>query len=189
MFRNPIDRRRTILAVAAVNTQAASGAMYMIAYGTYFFQMAGVGKPFEMSIVLVCVGVIAVIINTLIITRFGRRRVFLVVGLTLCGLVQLILAAVFDARPKAPSTLKLLVGLSVVYILAYNGMIAAYACEYFVFSEAQTLFANRFLKGSLAASFPASACDHTPSASRHRQASSAPGWQLSPLHTSSTPTP
>jgi len=30
MFRNPIDRRRTIIAVAAVNTQAASGAMFII---------------------------------------------------------------------------------------------------------------------------------------------------------------
>lgn len=34
MWRNPVDRRRTILAIAAVNTQVASGAMYMIAYGT-----------------------------------------------------------------------------------------------------------------------------------------------------------
>lgn len=34
MWRDPIDRRRTILAIAAVNTQVASGAMYMIAYGT-----------------------------------------------------------------------------------------------------------------------------------------------------------
>jgi MFS transporter, SP family, sugar:H+ symporter len=30
MFSNPIDRRRTILAVGAVSVQAASGAMYMI---------------------------------------------------------------------------------------------------------------------------------------------------------------
>ena len=36
MFANPVDRRRTILAVAAVSTQAASGAMYMIGeYGNY----------------------------------------------------------------------------------------------------------------------------------------------------------
>ena len=30
IIRNPIDRRRTILAVGAVSLQAASGAMYMI---------------------------------------------------------------------------------------------------------------------------------------------------------------
>jgi len=74
----------------------------------------GVGEPFTMSIVLVCVGVIGVIINTLVITRFGYRRVFLMVGLVLCGAVQLILAAVYDAAPTAKSTLNLLVGLSVV---------------------------------------------------------------------------
>ena len=72
-------------------------------------------------------GVIAIIINTLVITRYGRRRVFLIVGLCLCGTVQLIIAAVYDARPTESSTLKLIVGLSVVYILAYNGMISSYA--------------------------------------------------------------
>jgi heme A synthase len=30
IWRNPIDRRRTLLAVGAVTLQAASGAMYMI---------------------------------------------------------------------------------------------------------------------------------------------------------------
>lgn len=33
LFRNPIDRKRTLLAVAAISTQAASGAFYMISYG------------------------------------------------------------------------------------------------------------------------------------------------------------
>lgn len=30
LFRNPIDRRRTIIAVLALTTQAASGAMFVI---------------------------------------------------------------------------------------------------------------------------------------------------------------
>jgi SP family sugar:H+ symporter-like MFS transporter len=30
IIKNPIDRRRTLLAVAAISTQAASGAMFMI---------------------------------------------------------------------------------------------------------------------------------------------------------------
>jgi SP family sugar:H+ symporter-like MFS transporter len=30
LFRNPVDRRRTLLAIGAVSLQAASGAMYMI---------------------------------------------------------------------------------------------------------------------------------------------------------------
>lgn len=40
IWRDPVDRRRTLLAIAAVSTQAASGAMFVIAYGTYFFQVS-----------------------------------------------------------------------------------------------------------------------------------------------------
>ena len=127
MWTDPIDRRRTWLAIAAVSTQAASGAMFMIAYGTYFFEMAGVGKPFENAVVLNCTGVIAIIINSCVITRFGRRRIFLVVGLVLCAVFQLIIAAVYNAQPKSDSTLKLIVTMSVLYIVAYNGMISSYA--------------------------------------------------------------
>jgi MFS transporter, SP family, sugar:H+ symporter len=123
MFSNPVDRRRTILAVCAVNTQAASGAMFMIAYGTYFFEMAGVGQPFTNSVALVTVGVVAIIINTCVITRWGRRRVFLIVGLILCAITMLIIAAVYTAQPKKESTMKLIVGISVIYILGYNGMV------------------------------------------------------------------
>lgn len=32
MFRNPVDRRRTFLSIAAVTLQAASGSMFIIAY-------------------------------------------------------------------------------------------------------------------------------------------------------------
>ena len=83
--------------------------------------MAGVGKPFENSVILVGVGVIAIIINTIVITRWGRRRVFLTAGLILCGVVQLIIAILYDLHPTNESTLKSIVGLSVVYILGYNG--------------------------------------------------------------------
>jgi SP family sugar:H+ symporter-like MFS transporter len=33
LFRNPIDRRRTFLSIASVTSQAASGSMFIIAYG------------------------------------------------------------------------------------------------------------------------------------------------------------
>lgn len=84
--------------------------------------MAGVGKPFENSVALVTVGVIAIIINTCIITRYGRRRVMLIAGLLLCAITMLIIAIVDTAAPNAESTKKLIVGISVIYILGYNGM-------------------------------------------------------------------
>ncbi|KAJ4537527.1 hypothetical protein HRR80_003332 [Exophiala dermatitidis] len=104
MFRNPVDRRRTLLAVGAVSLQAASGAMYMISYGTYFFEMAKVGSAFENACILVAVGVAAILINSAIITKYGRRRVFLSVGMILCGITQLIIAIVYDTKGPGTST-------------------------------------------------------------------------------------
>ncbi|KAJ5815203.1 Maltose permease [Penicillium riverlandense] len=127
MFTNPVDRRRTILAVAAVSTQAGSGAMYMIAYGTYFFEMANVGDAFENSCILTALGVVAILVNIAVVTRLGRRRFFLMTGLLICGFSQLIVAAIYTVHPGTESTGKATVGLSVIFILGYNGMVSTYA--------------------------------------------------------------
>ncbi|OJD30472.1 mfs sp sugar:h+ symporter [Diplodia corticola] len=127
LWRNPVDRRRTVIAVCAISTQAASGAMYMIAYGTYFFEMAHIGDAFRNSCILTGVGVVAIVGNTLVISKFGRRRVFLMVGMFLCGATQLIIAVVYTVQPGTVQTGKVIVGLSVVYIIGYNGMVATYA--------------------------------------------------------------
>ncbi|EON99397.1 putative general alpha-glucoside permease protein [Phaeoacremonium minimum UCRPA7] len=127
LFRNRIDRRRTLLSIAAITTQAASGAMFMIAYGTFFFEMAHIGDAFENSCILVAVGVVAVIVNSIVITRYGRRRVFLTTGLIICGMIQLLQAIVYTVHPGTVSTGKAIVGLSVVYLIGYNGCISSYA--------------------------------------------------------------
>ncbi|KAL1982366.1 hypothetical protein VTN96DRAFT_1397 [Rasamsonia emersonii] len=127
MFTNPVDRRRTILAVCGVTLQAASGAMYMIAYGTYFFEMANVGNAFENSCILTALGVVAIVINSAVASRLGRRRVFLTVGMTLCGISQLITAVVYTVQPEAESTGKVIVALAVIFIVGYNGMVSTYA--------------------------------------------------------------
>ncbi|KAI5917668.1 putative maltose permease [Camillea tinctor] len=127
LFRNPIDRRRTTIAVLALTTQAASGAMFVISYGTYFFEMANVGNAFENSCILTGVGVAALLANSFLITRFGRRRVMMTLGFTFCGLSQLIMAIVYTVEPNTVRSGKILVGMSVVYIVAYNAMISTYA--------------------------------------------------------------
>jgi len=127
LFRNPIDRRRTTVAVLTLTTQAASGAMFVIAYGTYFFEMANVGNAFENACILTGVGVAALLANSFIITRYGRRRRLMITGLLLCGLMQLIMAIVYTMEPGTQRSGKILVGLSVIYIVAFNGLIAPYA--------------------------------------------------------------
>ncbi|KAH8805777.1 MFS transporter [Xylogone sp. PMI_703] len=127
MFRNPVDRRRTIISVAAVTTQAACGAMYLIAFGTYFFEMAKVGNAFENSCILSAIGVVAILINLAIIVPYGRRRVFITTGLVVCAICQLIMAIIYTVHPGTVSTGKATVGISIVYLVVYNGAIGPFA--------------------------------------------------------------
>lgn len=127
MFKNPIDRRRTALAVCGVTLQAATGSMFIISYKAYFFTMAKVANPFAMGCVLSAIGLLALVLNSLIVVRYGRRRVLLMSGLGTCGVLQLIVAIVYDKNPGAKATGEVLVALSCLYMMSYNGMVATYA--------------------------------------------------------------
>ncbi|KAK3364643.1 general substrate transporter [Lasiosphaeria hispida] len=127
MFTNPIDRRRTFLAVCSVTLQAASGSMFVIAYKAYFLAMANVADPFAMSNVLSVMGILAILFNSLIVVKFGRRRVILMVGLGVCGVLQMIIAVVYDKLGRTTQTGNVLVALTCLYMMSYNGMISSYA--------------------------------------------------------------
>lgn len=82
--------------------------------------MANIGNSFENTCILTAVGVIAILINSAVITHIGRRRIFLIIGMFLCGLTQLLSAVVYTISPGTQSTGRAIVGLSVVYIMGYN---------------------------------------------------------------------
>jgi len=126
MFRG-VDLRRTLVSVGAVSVQAACGVMFMLAYGTYFFEMANVGNPFMNSCILVSVGVVAIFINLGVMVRYGRRRIFLTWGLIICGFCQLIIAVVYQKNPGTSATGKVVVAVSVIYLFVYNGAICPFA--------------------------------------------------------------
>lgn len=127
MFINPIDRRRTLLAVCAVTLQAASGSMFVIAYKAYFLTMAAVYDPFAMSNVLSVMSILAILFNSLIVVRFGRRRAILMIGLAVCGVLQMIIAVVYDKKGRTQATGNVLIALTCLYMMSYNGMISSYA--------------------------------------------------------------
>jgi hypothetical protein len=80
-----------------------------------------------MTNVLSCIGIIAIIANSLIIVKYGRRRVLLITGLLLCGILQLIIAIVYNKKPGTKDTGRVIVALSCLYMFSYNGMISTYA--------------------------------------------------------------
>lgn len=82
--------------------------------------MAKVSNPFAMGCVLSAIGLLAIVINLLIVVRYGRRRVLLMTGLSTCGILQLIVAVVYDKNPGAKATGVVLVALSCLYMMSYN---------------------------------------------------------------------
>ena len=82
--------------------------------------MAGISNAFQNSVILTTLGVVAIIVNSAVITHIGRRRVFLVSGLTICGIAQLITAIIYTVSPGSEATGKGIVALAVIYIFGYN---------------------------------------------------------------------
>lgn len=82
--------------------------------------MANVDDPFAMSNVLSTIGLVSLIVNSFIVVRWGRRRRMLMAGLVGCGVLQLIVAIVYDKDPGTATTGKVLVALSCLYMMSYN---------------------------------------------------------------------
>lgn len=120
MFKDPVNRRRTVLSVCAVTLQAASGSMFIIAYKAYFLLMAHVDNPFGISCVLSALGLTAILANSAIVVHYGRRRVLLMSGLLVCGIFQLITAVVYDKQPGTKTTGKVIAALACLYMMSYN---------------------------------------------------------------------
>lgn len=82
--------------------------------------MANIGKPFENSVILGAVGLVAILVNTAVITKVGRRRVFITTGLLICAIAQLFTAVAYTRSPGTKSTGQAIVGLAVLYLIGYN---------------------------------------------------------------------
>lgn len=93
--------------------------MFMIGYGTYFFEMANIGKPFQNSCILSALSVVGILASSLFITRIGRREI-LMTGMAICGVMQLISAVTYDKAPGTPSTGRVIVAVNIVYMFFYN---------------------------------------------------------------------
>ena len=92
-----------------------------LVYGTYFFAMANIaGQYFRDTCILQGIGLFAIVVNNFLITKYGYRRVFLTAGLIICGLTQLIMAAIYTRNPGTVSTGKAVVALSILYLFTFN---------------------------------------------------------------------
>ncbi|KAI0555873.1 sugar porter family MFS transporter [Xylaria curta] len=97
-----INLRRTEIASGVYCTQVLSG-IYLINYGTYFFQLAGVGEQdaFYLGIGFLAVGWVSTVISWYLIGQFGRRRIFNI-GLSFCVILMFVIG-ILDTIPGRPS--------------------------------------------------------------------------------------
>ncbi|KAH9893693.1 general substrate transporter [Xylariomycetidae sp. FL2044] len=96
-----VNMRRTEISTGVYCTQVLSG-IYLINYGTYFFQQAGLKDKdaFSMSIGFLAVGWICTVFSWGFIARFGRRNIF-VRGLAVLVVLQLVIG-ILDSIPGRP---------------------------------------------------------------------------------------
>ncbi|KAI1851754.1 hypothetical protein JX266_003216 [Neoarthrinium moseri] len=97
-----VNWRRTEISIGVYSTQVLSG-IYLINYGTYFFQQAGLATEdaFYMSIGFLAVGFVGTIGAWFLMLRFGRRTIYLQ-GLGMLAILQLIIG-ILDCVPGRPS--------------------------------------------------------------------------------------
>jgi hypothetical protein len=97
-----------------------------LVYGTYFFTMAGVKNPFQMSVVKSCVGIIGCGIS-LYLVRIVPRRIILMTGGLFQGLFQLACAIAYQVEPGTQQAGNILVAFSILYNFVYCATIAPYS--------------------------------------------------------------
>ncbi|KAI1766477.1 general substrate transporter [Hypoxylon sp. FL1150] len=97
-----VNLRRTEISIGVYTTQVLSG-IYLINYGTYFFEQAGLPTQdaFNMGIGFLAVGWVSTVLSWFLIARFGRRRIFNIGLLVL--IVLMFIIGILDSIPGRPA--------------------------------------------------------------------------------------
>jgi len=124
MFRGA-DLRRTLLCYGMIGCQTASGSWFIIAYQTYFFQIAGITKAFQFSIMNTCIGFLGVNCGMYAIRYIFGRRAILILGAALVGLAHLAYAIADTIRPGTQETGVVIMAFMALFQFSYNGGVGA----------------------------------------------------------------
>ncbi|KAF5875971.1 putative maltose permease protein [Botrytis fragariae] len=96
---NKTNIRRTEIAIAVFVTQVFSG-IYLVGYAAYFFQLAGLAgsKAFDMSVGFLAVGFVGTLLSWILISKFGRRRIYNI-GLAMLTTIMFLIG-ILDCVPN-----------------------------------------------------------------------------------------
>lgn len=112
--------RRTIICVGVGTANAGVGAMFILAFGTYFLQIANIHDPFKWIIVTNVIGLAGLIATWFVVTWVGRRRIILS-ACVLCTVTMLIMAVLYTAPGVNPHGAGIaLIVLVSIYVFGFN---------------------------------------------------------------------
>ena len=122
MFRGT-DLQRTIICVGAVVAHAATGLWFILSFGTFFFQSAGLDKPFVASILGTVLGFTGALIGLFLTQKIFGRRSMMMIGASGCGCCMLAIAVAYTVAPGSLHAGRALLGFSLMFYFFYNGFI------------------------------------------------------------------
>ena len=119
------NRRRSALAICLVVSLSATGNLFFIVYGTYFFTIAGTSKPFAETVGMNCAGLFGVLLSLFLITYFGRRTVLLS-GAGSQAFCMLVIGATYSSGATSLAANRTLVAFVIIHIFFYTMCSASY---------------------------------------------------------------
>lgn len=113
------DLKRTLICIGTYTSRAASGLWVFIAYGTYYFQQAGISDPFGMQLVNNFLGMAATAVAIFISYRYAGRRT-IILGGTAGAVVCMGAAAIGgSAAANTPEAAKNFVAWMILFSVTY----------------------------------------------------------------------
>lgn len=122
MFRGT-NLRRTAISVGAVVCHAATGLWFILSFGTYFFQAAGLNKPFVASILGTVLGFAGALVGMFLTLKVFGRRSMMMIGAAGCGCSMLAIAVAYTVAPGSIHAGRALLGFALMFYFFYNGFI------------------------------------------------------------------
>ncbi|KAF2829698.1 MFS transporter [Ophiobolus disseminans] len=120
MFKG-VERRRTVLCCAVILSHSSSGVWLTIGYATFFFQAAGVNRPFLATILKSFMGLCGVLLGITLSYRTLGRRSLMLTGHAGAALFMLGMAIAQSVTPGSTAGGKAILACALMYQFTYTG--------------------------------------------------------------------
>jgi MFS transporter, SP family, sugar:H+ symporter len=124
MFKGT-NLRRSLLSIAMICGLGACGSLFFLAYGTYFFAIAGQTAAFAETVGMTAAGLAATLFSMWLITKVGRRVIFMI-GFSSQAICMLVVAITWSVNATSTTSGRVMVSFAIIYIWFYNMCTAPY---------------------------------------------------------------